>query len=305
MIKILDHFWLKIIALALGLLLWFHVATDKVYNYQLSLPVTEVSLDANLALSQPPPESLMVVVSATGKQLLRQKWRDRGLKVIATGLTPGRHQLKLTASNSFLASPSTEVSLDEIVSPSTITLFVDRLSEKIARVLPDIISEPDEGFAVAEISLAAPSEVTVTGPVTVVNRINEVYTQRKELRGLRNNLDLTLALQKPNGYGLELEPDSVSLTVRVVPVKTRVFNDVPIVIYNSPPNQTTTTQPTSVRIELTGPPDEIDLLNVNAIIASADYAKINDSGRTALKIDCPTKFRVKYASVDSVTLTAQ
>jgi YbbR domain-containing protein len=304
MIKILDHFWLKIIALTLGLLLWFHVATDKIYNYQLSMPVTDVSLDANLALSQPPPESLMVIVSATGKQLLRQRWRERGLKIIATGLTPGRHQLKLTASNAFLASPSSNVSLDEITSPSSITLFVDRLSEKKARVLPDIISEPDEGFAVAEISLTDPSEVTVTGPISVVNRINEVYTQQKELKGLRNNLNLTLALKKPNGYGLELEPDSASFTVRVVPVKTRVFNDVPIVVYNSPPNQTILAQPASVRIELTGPPDEIDLLNINALIASADFSETNASGRTALKIDCPTKFRVKYSSVDSVTLAS-
>lgn len=305
MIKIFDHFWLKIIALVLGLLLWFHVATEKVYNYQLLMPVTEVSLDADLSLAKAPPDSFSVVVSATGKQLLRQKWRERGLKVIGTGLAPGRHQLKLTTSNTFLESPSSEVSLDEIISPTSITLNVDRLSEVKAKVVPDIVSEPDEGFAVSGISPVIPPEVTVTGPASVVGRITEVNTVRKELSGLRNNLELTLPLAMPDQYGLELEPDSVSVTVRVVPVKTRVFQDIPVVVYNSPVDRSVTAQPATVRIELTGPPEDIDLLNRNALIASADFSKVSPSGKAAIKIECPAKFRVKYQSVDSVALVIQ
>ena len=112
--KILDHFWLKITALVLGLLLWFHVATEKTYNYQLPLPVEEVSLEKGLALSQAPPDSIVAVVSATGKQLLRQKWRERGLRIIATQFSAGRHELQLTTSNTFLISPSADVSLDDL-----------------------------------------------------------------------------------------------------------------------------------------------------------------------------------------------
>ena len=55
--KILDHFWLKITALILGLLLWFHVATEKTYNHELYLPVSEVILGDGLALVDPPPDS--------------------------------------------------------------------------------------------------------------------------------------------------------------------------------------------------------------------------------------------------------
>lgn len=303
MVKILDHFWLKVIALILGLLLWFHVATEKVYNYQFQLPVEEVTLEPDLALLEPPPGSLMVVVSATGKQLLRQKWRDRGLKIIATQFRQGRHQLKLTTANTFLASPSVDVSLDEIISPTTVVLRIDQRAEAMVKVMPDIISEPDEGFAVSRVSTSIPDEVTIRGPQSTIRRITEVSTERKELSGLRNSLELTLPLALPNSYGVTLDPDSVSVILQVVPVKTRVFDDVPIVVYNSPPGQNILVQPVSIRVELTGPPSEIDLLNKNALIASADYSKIDESGRTPLKIDCPPKFRVKKSSVDSVTLS--
>ena len=305
MIKVFDHFWLKIIALILGLLIWLHVATEKVYNYQLLLPVEEVSLDSDLALSQPPPDSLMTIVSATGKQLLRQKWRERGLRIIATQFAPGHHQLRLSTSNTFLVTPSSDVSLDEVIFPTTVMVHVDRRAEVQVKIVPDIISEPDEGFAISEISVTEPTEVTLTGPQSVIGRITEVSTERKELPGLRNNLTLRLALALPNAYGVRLFPDSATIMVRVVPVKTRVFDQVPVVIYNSPPNQEVTVEPAAIRIELTGPPSEIDLLNVNALIASADYNLIDSTNRTTLKIDCPPRFRVRFSSADSVTLTVQ
>lgn len=305
MVKVLEHFWIKIIAVILGLLLWFHVATEKYYNYQLLLPVSEIALEKDLTLSQNPLDSLMVVVSATGKQLMRKKWRDRGLKIVANQFKRGRHQLQLTTSNTFLSSPSSDISLVDVVFPSAITLAVDRVAEVRVKVSPDIITEPDEGFAVSVISPPEPPEITLIGPQSIVKRFPVVFTQQKVLKGLRNNLKLTLAIVKPSGFGLSLEPDSVSLTVEVVPVKTRVFENIPIVVYNAPPDRTVIPEPTFVRIELTGAPAEIDLLNRNALIASTDFRHIDVQGRTSIKIDCPSRFKVKNSSADSVTLYVQ
>lgn len=305
MIKIFEHFWIKIIALVLGLLLWFHVATEKEYNYQVLLPVSEIALDEGLTLSQKPPDSLMIVVSATGKQLLRKKWRERGLKMMANQMKPGRHKLRLTTSNTFLSLPTSEISLDDIIFPTSIILVVDRLKEVKAKVTPDIITNSDEGYAVSIISNPDPPEVTLIGPQSIIKKYPIVFTQQKEITGLRNNITLTLPLVKPSGYGISLKPDSVSLTIEVVPVKTRIFEYLPIVIYNTPTNQKVISKPSGIRIELTGSPTEIDLLSKNALIASVDYRHIDSIGRTAIKIDCPSKFKVKNSSADSVTLSIQ
>lgn len=303
MIKVLDHIWLKIIAVILGLLLWFHVATNKTYNYQLTLPVNAVVLDDGLSLTEAPPDSLTVTVSATGKQLLRQKWRERGLRVTATQLGPGRHRLELSPSNTSLDDAPGAISLDEIVAPSTMTLNVDRIAQAEVRVTPDIITEPDEGFAVSDISMSDPPVVTVTGPRLLVGRLNSVSTERKELQGIRNNITVKLAVEKPAVYGATVKPDSVLVAIRVVPVKTRVFENIPIVIYNSPVDRSASVVPPAIRVEVTGPPAEIDLLNKNTLIASVDFNEADSSGRTPVKIDCPSKFRIKDASADSVTIS--
>src|SRR3989304_9339473 len=107
--KLLHNFWLKIMALVMGLLVWLHVATEKTYEYELKLPITHVALKDSLTLSRQPPDSLLVAVSANGKQLLRRKWRDRGLRVNASQYRPGRFTLSFSTENTSLAGPSSDV----------------------------------------------------------------------------------------------------------------------------------------------------------------------------------------------------
>lgn len=305
MAKIFEHFWLKIIAVLLGLLLWFHVATEKTYNYDLNLPITEVVLDSGLTLSEAPPESLQVSISATGKQLMRKKWRDRGLRVMANRLKFGRHELPLTTANVLISSPTSDVNLEDIVFPSHLTLMVDYIGEKKVTVIPDLITEPGEGFAVGKITRPKPNEVTLYGPRNLLSRISSINSEQKELIGLRNNIDLTLPLALPDGYGLRAEPDSVRFSVEIVPVKTRVFENIPIVVYNSPTDKTVFPHPRVINIELTGPPTDIDLLNRNALIASVDYNDFVDSTKVAIKIECPAKFKVKTSTADSARIDIQ
>lgn len=302
MAKILEHLWLKIIAILLGLLLWFHVATEKIYNYQLNLPITEVVLAENLTLANFPPDEVMVTVSATGKQLMRKKWRDRGLKIIANHLMVGSHQFFLNTSNTVISSPLTDLTIEEINSPTSIVLMVDKIAERVVKVSADIISEADDGFAVSPLKNIIPPKVTITGPESVINSINEILTEHKELSGLRNSLDITLSLVKPNVYGITISPDTISLALEIVPVKTRKFDKVPIAVTNVPPSINIELEPAYINVEITGPPAEIDLLNINALIITCDFRDKDENGRVALKIDCPPLYKIKNVSTDTVTI---
>ena len=297
--------WLKIFALAMGLLLWFHVATDKVYNHQLNLPISEIAVGDDLSLIGGKPDSMMVVVSATGKQLLRTKWQARGLRINAGQFHAGRHNMTLTTANTFLVDAGNQVTLEEIVFPTSLLLNIDFRLERSLPVVPDIIATPDDGYAVKIISEPTPNEVTVIGPRTVVQGLSRVNTERKELTGLRNDIDLTLPIVIPPGQDISIEPDSVRISLEIVPVKTRVFDGIPVVVYNSPPGREVLINPATIRVELTGPPAEIDLLNRNALIASVDYRQLDSNFTAAIKIDCPSHFRVKETSADSATLTVR
>jgi len=302
-VSLFDNLTLKIVALILGLLLWFHVATEKTYVYQLRLPITVINLDDDLSLVRFPADSVTVVVSANGKQLLRSKWREDGVRVNAVAFTSGRHQLTLTPANTSLAAGAGFISLDEIISPSVLELYIDRTSEVMRPVETDLVTAADDGYAVASISLPQPAEVKMVGPRSLLSGFKTVFTEHKELTGLRNSLEISLPLARPAGHGIKLEPDSVTVKVQVVPVKTRVFDSVPVVLYNVPVDQPAVCRPQHVTVVLTGPPDDIDALDPSALVASADFIQRDGSGRAALKVGCPARFKLKSVSADSVAIS--
>lgn len=295
-----KNFWLKIIAVILGFLIWFHVVTEKEYSYELRMPVTGITLKDGLTLSKKPPDSLLVAVAATGKQLLRKKWRQSGLRIDAGQFDVGRYEISPTTANTSLQDITSHVSLVNIVLPVTIQLQIDEETSTQILVTPDVEVFADEGFAVNHPVTTTPSQVEIIGPRSLLERFQTVFTEQKKLTGLKNNVIITLPLVPPAGYGISLKPDSVTLSIKVIPVKTRVYENLPVVVFNAPPDRAYLIEPAYITVELTGPPSDIDLLNRKALTVSIDYKVLNRSGFAPVKIDCPSNFKVKKASTDSV-----
>ena len=162
MIKLLENLWLKALAIILGALIWFHVATDKTYYHELYLPLIQIDLADGLTLADNPPDSFLVSVSAKGKQLLRKKWRSDGIRINAQGLTVGEQSINLSTNNTFIGTSAENIALEEIILPAQITLTVDSTGQITVPVTSDIDAEPDDGFAISFPIKVEPSEVTAT-----------------------------------------------------------------------------------------------------------------------------------------------
>ncbi|MEW5795068.1 MAG: hypothetical protein AB1772_01780 [Candidatus Zixiibacteriota bacterium] len=299
-----KNFWLKIVAFCLGLLVWLHVETEKIYNHVVSLPISEITLSDGLVLAEPPPDSLEVSVLATGKQLLRRRWRSEGVRINASQFRAGRFNINLSTQNTALVHPTTEVTLQEISSPKVTRLEIDAESSVKLPVAARIEVSADDGFAVGQQLHLEPASASLIGPRSRLKDIDSLRTAPRRLGTLRNPVTITLPLEQPIGYGFRVEPDSVSITIPVFPVKTRVFERLPIQIFNAPPNTETRTRPDFVRVELTGPPDEIDRVDPNALTLSVDYHQIGPGNRTRVHFDCPPGFRLKSLSIDSVAVVS-
>lgn len=298
----LDNIWLKILALVMGLLVWFHVATEKMYTYQVRLPVTKIDHREDLTLATIPPDSVLVTVSAKGKQLVQNAWEQNGLRINMSKLNSGHHTVNLTPENTFLYSPRKNVMLEEVVSPSQIELDLDTRVSVTLPVHPDVVASADDGFAVIRAIEPTPNKVVLTGPRSVIRGLKSLSTEHKDLDGLRNSISIQAAVRPPDGYAMHVDPDTVTLQIDVVPVKTRVYDNMPVVIYHAPNDVRVVTNPPSVRVELAGPPEDIELVNRNALTVAADYRKMSPTGMAPLIVDCPANFQVKGVSADSVRI---
>lgn len=291
---------MKLLALLIGAAIWLHVATEKIYTYELTVPVTRIDLRNHYTLASPAPDSVRLVVAAKGKQLLRTTWQQQGAKINATKLAVGDYTLNLSPENVSLVNPSKSISIDEIRSPTTVEVSVDVESTVDLPISPLVTVTPDDGYAISGKIEVIPARAQLTGPKSVVRNLKGISTGSKELNGLRTSTAVYAQVLTPPGYRMRVEPDSVLLKVQVVPVKTRVYDNLPIVVYNVPPGVRVATSPARTRVEITGPPDEIDLLNKVSLTASVDFRLKNSIGYAPLKVDCPSTFHVKRKFDDSV-----
>ncbi len=138
-------------------------------------------------------------------------------------------------------------------------------------VLPMLAVTPEDGFAVSGKPEVTPPRVQLTGPKSVIKNLKSISTYSRELSGLRSSIAVTIPVVPPSGFDMQVQPESVTVRVQIVPVKTRVYENLAIVVYNVPPGVRVATSPARTRVEITGPPDEIDLLNKNSLTASVDF----------------------------------
>jgi YbbR domain-containing protein len=301
MTRLVENLWVKIAAILLAVLLWFHVVTDKTYENKIHLPLMQVDLPPELVLAEPPTDSILVTVSATGKMLLRTNWKKRGMRLIVNRSYPGKFRVDITPENLSLVKAET-VHLIDVISPREIMLACDVKLEKTVPVKSRITVMPDEGYAVGDDDSTVPGTVTVVGPRTQMTAVRYIQTEEKVLEGVRNDFTIKLALDYPEVYGLIIEPDSVVAHISTVPIKRRVFPDIAISLINPPRGRRYEIAPGLIELEVAGKAEAIDSLTPSRISALADYILADSNGMAPVHVVVPPAISLLYKSIDSVRI---
>lgn len=301
--KLFENLWAKLAALMLAFLLWFHVATEKTYQYETSLQLTQIALADEIALSGPPPEEFKIIVSASGKRLLRNDWKEAGLRLVIDRSRPGRANINFDKDNLSLVKAD-YIELINIISPRDADLEFDRKIQKEVPVKSAVSIIPDQGFIKSKTDSLDPGFVTITGPRRLLNTIDSIETKTEYVEGIRNNLSMRVPLAYPDVYSLEIDPDTISYIVDVTPIKTKAISDIKIQLMNKPTrsNSVISIQPELLEIRVGGIPNIIDSLQMNQFSATVHYGQFDSLGYAPIKITMPKSLSIISQSSDSVKL---
>jgi YbbR domain-containing protein len=99
--KLFSNFGWKIIAILLALVLWFHVATEKIYEKTFPVKIQTIGLRSNVGVQDISPASTDISVVATGKQLLQLMLSDGLTAYIDLSFVsrPGQYEYTISSSN--------------------------------------------------------------------------------------------------------------------------------------------------------------------------------------------------------------
>ena len=280
--------------MALALLLWAHVATDKTYVVEATLPVTSVIPAKGMALLEPPPDSLLVQISATGKNLLRSRWRKSGVSIRLSETRFGMREVVLSPENVSL-SAGKDVELQSVISPRAHRFNLDAYEERPVHVSSRVVVSPAEGFAVAAGSELTPKIVTAGGPRTSLARLKEAVTEEKVLRDVESDFDLPVRVEAPGLYGITFDPPLVNYRVNVYPVSERKIDSLPVALLNSP-GEEIRVLPSYVNVVVSGAVADIDSLSPHQISVTADYSRRSADGSVHVRVALPARLRLVRVS---------
>lgn len=172
---------LMVLSLVLAFVIWFFINANSqtesnvtISNIPITIDLSQEAIDDGLQIFDGADTTASVEVS--GNRITVGSLSASDIQVVALQsnsiIAPGTHTLELTAKK---VGVKTNYNFASNVSPSTVTVYVDKYKEKVFEITDDIVYKVEEGYY-ANTSLSETS-VTVSGPETEILAIDKVAVQ--------------------------------------------------------------------------------------------------------------------------------
>ncbi len=246
---------LKIFALFLAILFWFHIHTEKTYEVTRAIPIRYEMPSDTLVVVSDLPKSLEIRLRAKGKALMILAFRKPVYTVDLRRLRPGRRTIKLQAEA--LKFPEfVEYQLLDL-SPKEFQVILDRRRTRQVPIRVQLQGAPAEGYVVWSQEVR-PESVVVSGPAKLMGRIKDVLTEPVNIQGRSKSLKKRVKLLPPSPK-FEMDPKTAEVRVQIEPLKTVTLSGIPIVLHVRRGYQGTAI-PGSLQVVLKGPRPIVDTL---------------------------------------------
>lgn len=200
---------LRLLALGIALGLWFSVSFED--REALSERLVEASVSYNRPLGfviLDPVQSVNVRVRGSSKQIRQLNPFQVDVQVELAQTEPGTVSANLGPENVLIPEGLEVVSIE----PNVIRVELERETSLHLSVVPHLIGEPAAG-AIVEEPEVFPNQVLVTGPESLLAKVQSLSTRAINLDGHALTFEETVAVVPPDPLIQVVQPSKVSVRV--------------------------------------------------------------------------------------------
>lgn len=263
--RLFEQLPVKIIALLIAILLWFHVKTVKVYELDLPATLLVENIPSDLVLTSELPDHILVKARGNGRQFLNVRSNS------ITYTLDFKNKKSVGESPFYLSSDKVHVprgyNISVLSVPSYILCTFDNKVSREVRVQP-VIGPSPPGFVLTDFLEWEPEKVVLEGPGKALERVETVPTHEFTVFGSvdsKNLVSRKLALNLPDIPGLSASPDSVEVRVELERIAERTLAACRIKPINIPEGRTVDIQPPTIDITYRGAGNILENLNPDSI----------------------------------------
>ena len=264
----------------LAVLLWAIVTMSGNFYTSVYLPVRVHLNDSTLAVSSVSNRFVIVGVQGKGWVLSGYYWGGDQFMDIYPEAKTGSQLITvrdIIKSEKIFSSETNIIN----VSPEVIAVTVEKRISKNVKVVPRLRLNFSEKYSLVEPPKVTPAKVVVSGPKTLVERIDSVFTEPVKLDELQDTLTFQAKLSLPK-Y-VTSEKKYVQIFLNVQKIVDKQFRDVQVNIKGVPPKVELIIFPTKINVNLRGGINILGKLTDKDIYAYVLYGETIKDTTGALK----------------------
>ena len=214
----------KVLSLAFAVMIWAWVQTQQIVSQRTRAQVLW-SFPEELTWVDPVPKTLVVTIR--GPQGLVRNVKKRTLRYDVDLSESEQGPVSIDFSGRSIKGIPEGVSVVQI-SPPGVDVQLDRKMERVVKVTPAVVGDPEPGYRIASIDVE-PKAATIVGPRSVLRTVAEIGTDVVDLNGLKEDKTYALSLAPKTRSIASITEGPFKVTVKVEPViAEKTFTDVPI-----------------------------------------------------------------------------
>ena len=186
----LSRNWLlKLLSLIIGASLWYFVVGEDRVDLSVNIPLEIRNLTTNLVIANQYKKDIEVAISGPRRIIQEMRQQNISLPIDLSKAQPGAMVIQNKADSIPLPQGITVLR----VQPATITLLVDRLIQKDFTIEPVTKGNLPGDLALQKLTLR-PSHITVTGPQSLLDKVQQLKTSVIHLDKLESSTTLQVHL---------------------------------------------------------------------------------------------------------------
>ena len=257
-------------SIAVALVLWFMVTTDRTYSYQISVPIDLVRLAESKTLMAPIPDHALNEVQGSGRSLIAAWFYEVAFRLELPEVRKST-TLILKDHLNLLDLPSTfGIEVLEIIEPKEIEIKIDDMVIKRIAVSLAGIVEPEDGYTLSGYNFSMDS-IIVSGPKAKLDNLSTIATRPVEHYDNKFSFSEKVELINPEPGIVEIEPGVVEINYDIQRLVERIVYNIPIRIKNIPANLIVAAVPPELALKVKGGERIIADLGPEDINAEIDY----------------------------------
>ncbi|MBU2492628.1 MAG: hypothetical protein KJ571_08395 [Bacteroidetes bacterium] len=251
-----------------SVVLWVFVSFSGEYFTSIKFPIKVSGIPENQSIANQSINEVTLNLKGQGWQLAQLTFgRNPDFYVKANSKT-GKQSLSLR--NEIDANTWLSTSLQVIeIEPEKIEFTVEAVKSKTVQIesLADITFKTNFGL-VSGINLS-PDSVEITGPESIVSKINKVYTEKKKFENTDRAINESINLQKINFIEMSFEKTNIQFDVQKIVDKT--FENILVGIRYVPASRELLLFPAKINVVLRGGINILGKLSNDDVKAYINY----------------------------------